>query len=92
MLDTIEFNTEVLNGDDEEMRDCPLQERLYWKNKIKMEADIRQMLIPKDPQDEKTPYWKYVQEQEVMKLRCWPATWCVGTCAIASDVAGKPPF
>lgn len=54
LLDNIEFNTEVLNGDDAEMRDMaklelpPLEEQ-----KGKMEADIRQMLIPKDPQDEK---------------------------------------
>lgn len=54
LLDSLEFNTEVLNGDDEEMRELakgelPGQE----EQKIKMEAEIRQMLIPKDPQDEK---------------------------------------
>ncbi|MBN8788263.1 MAG: peptide chain release factor 1 [Terrimonas sp.] len=54
VLDTIEFNTEVLNGDDEEMRDMAKQELpVLEEQKIKMEADIRQMLIPKDPQDEK---------------------------------------
>ncbi len=54
LLDDIAFNQEVLQGDDEEMRDMakeelPGQEEL----KIKMESDIRHMLIPKDPQDEK---------------------------------------
>jgi peptide chain release factor 1 len=54
VLENIEFNTEVLNGDDVEMRDMaklelpPLEE-----SKEKLEAEIRQMLIPKDPQDEK---------------------------------------
>lgn len=54
VLDNIEFNTEVLNGDDEEMRDMAKQELpVLEEDKGKMEADIRQMLIPKDPQDEK---------------------------------------
>ncbi|MBX2920675.1 MAG: peptide chain release factor 1 [Chitinophagaceae bacterium] len=54
LLDTIAFNTEVLNGDDEEMRDLAKQELpALEEEQKKMEADIRQMLIPKDPQDEK---------------------------------------
>lgn len=54
VLDNIEFNTEVLNGDDEEMRDMAKQELpVLEEQKEKMEGDIRQMLIPKDPQDEK---------------------------------------
>ncbi len=54
LLDNIEFNTEVLNGDDEEMRDMAKQELpVLEEQKEKTEADIRQMLIPKDPQDEK---------------------------------------
>ena len=54
LLDNIEFNTEVLNGDDEEMRDMAKQELpVLEEQKEKAEADIRQMLIPKDPQDEK---------------------------------------
>ncbi len=54
LLDNIEFNTEVLNGDDAEMRDLAKTELPGMEEqKEKMEADIRQMLIPKDPQDEK---------------------------------------
>ncbi len=54
VLGNIEFNTEVLNGDDEEMRDLAKEELpVLEEQKEKMEADIRQMLIPKDPQDEK---------------------------------------
>ncbi|MGN6492214.1 MAG: peptide chain release factor 1 [Agriterribacter sp.] len=54
LLDTIEFNTEVLNGDDAEMRELAKEELPALEEQQKtMEADIRQMLIPKDPQDEK---------------------------------------
>lgn len=54
LLDDIEFSKEALNGDDDELRDLakgelPAQE----ERKTKMETDIRQLLIPKDPQDEK---------------------------------------
>jgi peptide chain release factor 1 len=54
LLDDIEFNKEVLNGDDEEMREmakvelAPLEEK-----KEQLGKDLRNMLIPKDPQDEK---------------------------------------
>src|SRR5882724_7043622 len=54
LLDDIEFYKEALNGGDEELRELgkmelPAQE----EKKTEMEAAIRQMLIPKDPQDEK---------------------------------------
>jgi peptide chain release factor 1 len=54
LLDDIAFNKEVLASDDDEMREMakvelpPLEE-----NRDITEAKIRQMLIPKDPQDEK---------------------------------------
>ena len=54
VLDNIAFSTEVLNGDDDEMRNLAKEELpLLEEQKETMEADIRQMLIPKDPQDEK---------------------------------------
>lgn len=54
VLDNIVFNTEVLNGDDAEMRDMAKVELPgLEESKERMEAEIRQMLIPKDPQDEK---------------------------------------
>ena len=54
LLDSIAFNNEVLNGDDEEMRDLAKLELPDMEaQKEKLEADIRHMLIPKDPQDEK---------------------------------------
>lgn len=54
VVENIDFYTEVLNGDDAEMRDMAKEELpLLEEQKQKMEAGIRQMLIPKDPQDEK---------------------------------------
>jgi len=54
LLSDIDFNKEALNGDDEELRDLAKAE-VYGleERKEQMEASIRQMLIPKDPQDEK---------------------------------------
>jgi peptide chain release factor 1 len=54
ILDDVEFYKEALNGTDEEMRELAKTELPEIEEKQKrMEADIRQMLIPKDPQDEK---------------------------------------
>jgi peptide chain release factor 1 len=54
LLDTIEFNKEALNGDDTELRDLAKAEAPGLdEKKTQMEANIRQLLIPKDPQDEK---------------------------------------
>jgi peptide chain release factor 1 len=54
VLDDIEFYREALNGSDEEMRDMAKTELPESEEKKeKMETGIRQMLIPKDPQDEK---------------------------------------
>lgn len=54
VLDDIEFNKEVLNSNDEEMRDLAKQELPGLEiKKTEMEAQLRNMLIPKDPYDEK---------------------------------------
>lgn len=54
ILDDIEFYREALNGDDEELRELAKLEAPELEiKKEKMEAQIRQLLIPKDPQDEK---------------------------------------
>jgi peptide chain release factor 1 len=54
VLDDVEFYREALNGSDEEMRElAKLELPEAEEKKEKMEATIRQMLIPKDPQDEK---------------------------------------
>jgi peptide chain release factor 1 len=54
LLDDIAFNREVLNGDDEEMRELAKAEMPgLLEQQEQQEAEIRQMLIPKDPQDDK---------------------------------------
>jgi peptide chain release factor 1 len=54
LLGDIEFNKEVLNSDDEEMREMAKEELpQLQEEKEKLEKQIRTMLIPKDPQDEK---------------------------------------
>ncbi|MBE7174359.1 MAG: peptide chain release factor 1 [Williamsia sp.] len=54
LLDDVEFYREALMGDDEELRELAKQEIAGLdKQKEEMEAEIRKLLIPKDPQDEK---------------------------------------
>jgi peptide chain release factor 1 len=54
ILDDIDFYHEALNGNDAEMRELAKTEApLAEEAKEKIESEIRQMLIPKDPQDEK---------------------------------------
>ncbi|MEO7835709.1 MAG: peptide chain release factor 1 [Ginsengibacter sp.] len=54
ILDDIEFNKEVLNSDDNEMRELAKEELPQLvEEKEKLEKEIRNLLIPKDPQDEK---------------------------------------
>ena len=54
ILDDISFYKEALNGSDEEMRELAKVELpITEERKEKMESVIRQMLIPKDPQDDK---------------------------------------
>ncbi len=54
LLDDIAFNREALMGDDEELRDLAKEESASLdEQKTDMEKQIRNMLIPKDPQDEK---------------------------------------
>ncbi|MBN8855922.1 MAG: peptide chain release factor 1 [Sphingobacteriales bacterium 50-39] len=54
LLDNIEFNKEALNGDDAELRDLAKAEApALEEKKVQQEAYVRQLLIPKDPQDEK---------------------------------------
>jgi peptide chain release factor 1 len=54
VLDDIEFNKEVLNSDDEEMREMAKMELPELEiTKEGLEKQIRNLLIPKDPYDEK---------------------------------------
>jgi peptide chain release factor 1 len=54
VLDDVSFYREALNGNDEELRElAKLELPDIEEKKEKMESVIRQMLIPKDPQDDK---------------------------------------
>ena len=54
VLDDINFYKEALNGSDEEMRELAKMEApAMEEKKTQLEAYIRQLLIPKDPQDDK---------------------------------------
>jgi peptide chain release factor 1 len=54
VLDDVDFYREALNGNDDEMRELAKAELPDTEEKkSKLESQIRQMLIPKDPQDEK---------------------------------------
>lgn len=53
-LNDLEVYREALHGDDEELRELAKEELpLLEERKLGLEADIRKLLIPKDPQDEK---------------------------------------
>lgn len=54
VLNDLESYREALNGDDQELRELAKEELPELEEKKeKMEAAIRQLLIPKDPQDDK---------------------------------------
>lgn len=54
VLDDMEFNREVLNSDDIEMKELAKQELpALQQRKEDLEKQIRAILIPKDPQDER---------------------------------------
>ena len=53
-IDDIAFNKEVLNSDDEEMREmAKLELPILEEKKEELEKRLRNLLIPKDPQDDK---------------------------------------
>ena len=53
-MEDIDFYKEALNGSDEEMRELAKAELPDTEEKLaKLESTVRQMLIPKDPQDDK---------------------------------------
>ena len=54
LIDDVDFYREALSGSDEEMRELAKIELPEAEERLqKMESTIRQMLIPKDPQDDK---------------------------------------
>jgi peptide chain release factor 1 len=54
LLDDIEFNREALMGDDVELRElAKIETSGLEEKKERLEKEIRNLLIPKDPQDDK---------------------------------------
>ena len=54
LLEDIEFNREALQGDDEELRELAKGEMSgLEERRVDLEATIRQLLVPKDPQDDR---------------------------------------
>lgn len=54
VLSDIEFSKELLNGSDDEMKELAKEELPgYEASKEELEAQLRKLLIPKDPQDDK---------------------------------------
>jgi peptide chain release factor 1 len=54
ILEDIEFYREALNGDDDELRElAKIEAPGLEERKVALEVQIRQLLIPKDPQDDK---------------------------------------
>jgi len=54
ILEDMDFYREALHGDDEELRElAKMESPALEEKKDRLEAHIRQLLIPKDPQDEK---------------------------------------
>ena len=54
ILEDLEFSRELLNGSDEEMRELAKEEMPgYETRRDELEAHLRKLLIPKDPQDDK---------------------------------------
>jgi peptide chain release factor 1 len=54
LLDDIAFNREALQGDDEELRELAKGEApSLEERRVAQESSIRQLLIPKDPQDDR---------------------------------------
>src|SRR4029078_12836364 len=54
LLEDLAFNREALNSEDDELRElAKMESTALEEKKLVMEAEIRQLLIPKDPQDEK---------------------------------------
>ncbi len=54
LLADVDFYKEALNGSDEEMRELAKEELPSTEEKLTaLESNVRQMLIPKDPQDDK---------------------------------------
>jgi peptide chain release factor 1 len=54
VLADVEFSRELLNGSDEEMKELAKEELPAYEEELeKLESELKKLLIPKDPQDDK---------------------------------------
>ena len=79
LLSNIDFNKQVLSEEkDAEMREMAKAELDEQQERLpKLEDEIHYLLIPKDPEDEKMPFWKYGQALVVMRQVFCTAICCV---------------
>lgn len=90
VLDDVEFYKEALNGTDEELRELAKVELPEIEEKQeKMEAAIRQMLIPKDPQDEKNAIVEIRAGTGGDEASLFAGDLYVCICAIVSKEVGR---
>lgn len=68
-LDSIEESEEIIaDGSDRDLVDLAKEEKLEAQAKLPgLEEELKVLLIPKDPADDKTLLWNYVPGQVVMK-------------------------
>jgi peptide chain release factor 1 len=80
LLGDLDFNREALMGDDEELRElAKLETDDLEERKNDMESYIRQLLIPKDPQDERMPLLRSAPEPGATKPAFLQVTWLACT-------------
>ena len=83
---------ELLNDSsiDDEMREMAKEELAELNEKLtSCEQELKILLLPKDPNDEKNVYLELRAGMEARKPLCSPAIFCACTCAIPSAAVGK---
>lgn len=90
LLSDIEFNREALMGDDEELRELAKAESAGLEEaRDHIEKQIRNMLIPKDPQDDKNVILEIRAGTGGMKHRFLQVICSGCTCVIAKVKGGR---
>jgi peptide chain release factor 1 len=75
---------------DPEMKDFAEEEIKSAKARMEtMQADLQRLLLPKDPNDDKISFWKFVRAPAVMKALYSPLTYSGCTHALLKDNVGK---
>ena len=89
LREEIEAAKELLNDPDmKEMAEEELQELNTRYAEKTQEARIA--LLPKDPDDHKTPFWKFARARAAMKPASSARSCCACTCTTPHPRAGRP--